>query len=146
MQSMSYAEELQLRRLDHLRTSDQPSVESATVLADSVHPRVLRREDGVSLTSASLDVLGQVAATSGRVLRKALAPAPRKPAGVGRGALADLTRSKQELLAENAFLRHQILVAARRSRKPRFRTSDRVIGHSRRRSFWLAQRSGSGQA
>jgi transposase InsO family protein len=41
--------------------------------------------------------------------------------------LADLTRSKPELLAENAFLRHQLLVAARRVRRPRLRPSDRVL-------------------
>src|SRR5260370_33898081 len=57
-------------------------------------------------------------------VRRALAPAG---AGVVRGMVADLTRTRQELLAENAFLRQQLLVAARRIKRARFRASDRAL-------------------
>jgi Zn-finger protein len=72
-------------------------------------------------------VLCRGVATAGRILRQTLAPAPGEPAGVAGGLLADLTRSKPELVAENAFLRQQLLVAARHVRKPRFRASDRIL-------------------
>jgi hypothetical protein len=51
------------------------------------------------------------------------------PAGAGavRGLIADMTRSRQELLAENAFLRQQLVVAARRVKRAHFRASDRAL-------------------
>ncbi len=52
---------------------------------------------------------------------------PGAAAGPGRGLITDLARSKRELLAENAFLRHQLLVATRHVRKPGFRFWDRLI-------------------
>lgn len=61
------------------------------------------------------------------LLRAARLPTPGMPCGVARGLLADLTRSKRQLLAENAFLRQQLLVVARRVKNPRFRPSDRTI-------------------
>jgi putative transposase len=73
------------------------------------------------------EVLGRVGRACGRVVREALAPAPGDAGGPGRGLLADLARSKRELLAENAFLRQQLLVAARQVRKPGFRVWDRLI-------------------
>jgi hypothetical protein len=56
-----------------------------------------------------LQPIRRVAARAATVVRSALAPAG---AGAVRGLLADLTRT-QELLAENAFLRQQLVVAAR---------------------------------
>jgi len=50
-----------------------------------------------------------------------------RPCGVARGLLADLVRTKGQLLAENAFLRQQLLVAARRVKKPQFRASERAL-------------------
>jgi hypothetical protein len=58
-----------------------------------------------------LQAIGRVAARAKAAIRAALAPAG---AGAVRGLLADLTRTRQELLAENAFLRQQLVVAARR--------------------------------
>jgi len=73
------------------------------------------------------EVLGRVGRAARRFVQAALAPAPGEAGGPGRGLLADLARSKTELLAENAFLRQQLLVAARHVRKPRFRVWDRLI-------------------
>jgi putative transposase len=61
-----------------------------------------------------------------RYLRQALAPAASET-GPLSGLLMDLLRSKQELLAENALLRQQLIVAARRVKKPQFRPSERVL-------------------
>jgi hypothetical protein len=64
----------------------------------------------------------------GATLRRAalafLAPAS-KPTGIATGYVADLLRTPGELRAENAFLRQQILIAARRSKKLQLRTPDR---------------------
>jgi hypothetical protein len=49
------------------------------------------------------------------------------PCGVARGLLTDLLRTRGELLAENAFLRQQLLVAARGVKKPKFRASERGL-------------------
>jgi hypothetical protein len=71
-----------------------------------------------------LEPIRRVAARAASVVRGALAPAG---AGAVRGLLADLSRTRQELLAENAFLRQQLAVAARRIKKARFRAADRVL-------------------
>jgi hypothetical protein len=62
--------------------------------------------------------------SSSRAVRRALAPAG---AGAVRGLLADLTRTRQELLAENAFLRHELVVAERRVKRAHLRASDRAL-------------------
>ena len=41
--------------------------------------------------------------------------------------MLDLTRSRKELLAENAFLRHQLRVAVRKVKRPKLRTADRIV-------------------
>ncbi len=61
------------------------------------------------------------------IVRAALAPAGGKRSGLVTGLLTDLTRTRKQLLAENAFLRQQLLVAARRVKKPRLRASDRIL-------------------
>jgi len=68
----------------------------------------------------------QATAAGRTYVRQALAPAAgdREPV---RGLLLDLMRSKQELFAENAFLRQQLIVAARRVKRPQFRPSERVL-------------------
>jgi len=43
------------------------------------------------------------------------------------GALADLTRGKAELLAENALLRHQLLILHRQVKRPAYRKRDRLL-------------------
>lgn len=43
------------------------------------------------------------------------------------GTLADLTRRKSELLAENALLRHQLIILRRQIKRPIYRKSDRFL-------------------
>jgi putative transposase len=43
------------------------------------------------------------------------------------GTLADLTRGKAELLAENALLRHQLLILHRQVTRPVYRKRDRLL-------------------
>ncbi len=47
-------------------------------------------------------------------------------ASLGLNMAADLTRSKAELIAENALLRQQLIVLHRQAKKPRFTPSDRL--------------------
>ena len=61
-------------------------------------------------------------------LRRRLLAATR-PAGtpLAVGTLADLTRSKSELVAENALLRHQLAILRRSVTQPRCRPADRAL-------------------
>jgi putative transposase len=43
------------------------------------------------------------------------------------GTFADLTRSKAELLAENAWLRQQLIILRRQMKRPVYRKTDRVL-------------------
>lgn len=43
------------------------------------------------------------------------------------GALTDLTRGKAELLAENALLRHQLIILRRQVKRPLCRKTDRLL-------------------
>jgi putative transposase len=43
------------------------------------------------------------------------------------GTFADLTRGKAELLAENALLRHQLIILRRQIKRPVYRNTDRVL-------------------
>jgi hypothetical protein len=43
------------------------------------------------------------------------------------GTLADLTRGKAELLAENALLRHQLFILRRQIKRPIYRKADRLL-------------------
>ena len=63
-------------------------------------------------------LVASLAGLAGRAVR-ALWNACR-PLGVAGGFIADLTRSRAELVAENTLLRQQLLVAARAVKKPRF--------------------------
>ncbi len=51
-----------------------------------------------------------------------------KPAGPNlvTGTLADLSRSRTELLAENALLRHQLIVLRRSTKTPRLTWRERL--------------------
>jgi hypothetical protein len=71
-------------------------------------------------------IVQEAAETGRRCLRQALTPA-RGDTGPLRGLLVDLVRSKRELLAENALLRQQLIVAVGRVKKPQFRPSERVL-------------------
>ena len=63
-----------------------------------------------------------------RTLRQCLLAAtkPAEPA-VAAGALADLVRSRPALIAENAFLRQQLLVLRRSVKRPRCTPTDRAL-------------------
>jgi putative transposase len=63
-----------------------------------------------------------------RALRQRLASAtkPAEP-GVAAGALADGVRSRPALLAENAFLRQQLVVLRRSVKRPRCTPTDRAL-------------------
>ena len=43
------------------------------------------------------------------------------------GTLADLTRGKAELLAENALLRHQLIILRRQIKRPGYRKTDQLL-------------------
>jgi hypothetical protein len=62
-------------------------------------------------------------------VRRAVAPRNCVP-GVVRGLLADVLRSKKDLLAEDAMLRQQLVVAARRLKRARFNRRDRVVSEN----------------
>src|SRR5215213_9126113 len=72
--------------------------------------RALRRRAAASLCAA------------GQRLLAFLKPATGTPIG---GALGDLARTKAELLAENAFLRQQLLVLRRQVQRPALTPADR---------------------
>ena len=50
-----------------------------------------------------------------------------RPSSVAGGVIADLTRSRGELIAENAFLRQQLIVASRGAKRPSFRGHERGL-------------------
>lgn len=49
-----------------------------------------------------------------------------QPKSLVGGFLADMTRSREELVAENMALRLQLTVASRKVKKPLFRPADRL--------------------
>jgi hypothetical protein len=57
-----------------------------------------------------------------RLLRETLRPLP-----LVAGALEDLTRSRGELIAENALLRQQLIVASGKVKRPAFRAHERGL-------------------
>ncbi len=54
------------------------------------------------------------------------------------GAVADVTRSRQALIVENALLRQQLLVLQRQVKRPKLRWRDRVliVGLASRAATW----------
>ena len=66
-----------------------------------------------------------VAGLAARAMR-ALCNACR-PSGVTSGFIADLTRSRAELITENALLRQQLIVASRAVKRPAFRVHERGL-------------------
>src|SRR5919199_1321093 len=65
---------------------------------------------------------------AGQTLRRRLVAATRPAAApLLTGALADLARSRPELITENAFLRQQVIVLRRQVRRPRCTTADRAL-------------------
>jgi transposase InsO family protein len=67
-------------------------------------------------------VVTRVVGRIGSVARAATRPAP-----VAIGLLRDLTRSREQLVAENALLRQQLIVAARTTKRPRLAARERGL-------------------
>ena len=66
--------------------------------------------------------------TAAQALRRRLAAATRPAAAPPlSGTLADLARTKPELIAENALLRQQLLVLRRQVRRPRCTPAARAL-------------------
>ena len=61
-----------------------------------------------------------------RVVQRLLRPA-RSAVEVGIGAAGDLTRTRSQLMAENALLRQQLIVLRRSIERPRLHRDDRVL-------------------
>lgn len=59
-----------------------------------------------------------------KAVREALRP---RPCSVVAGLAADLLRSRSELVTENALLRQQLIVAARKVKKPAFQRHERTL-------------------
>ena len=57
---------------------------------------------------------------------------------LGTGAISDLTRSRKDLIAENAILRQQLIVLNRQVKRPKFTDGDRLrlVILSRLTRFW----------
>ena len=62
----------------------------------------------------------------GRAVRRLLRPA-RSGTKLMIGAAGDLTRTRSELMAENALLRQQLIVLRRNIKRPRPHRDDRVL-------------------
>jgi hypothetical protein len=64
-----------------------------------------------------------------RAIRRRLGSAlrPATTSSLVLGTAADLMRSRTELVAENALLRHQLIVLARSTKRPRISRSDRTL-------------------
>ncbi len=62
----------------------------------------------------------------GRALRRLLRPA-RSEAKLMIGAAGELTRTRSQLIAENALLRQQLIVLRRSIERPRLHRDDRVL-------------------
>jgi putative transposase len=89
------------------------------------------------VASAALGQIGRVLARFRRRVRaaatavvervkSALREATR-PLPLVTGLVMDLTRSRRELVAENAFLRQQLIVASRKVKRPAFRSHERGL-------------------
>ncbi|MBK9745732.1 MAG: helix-turn-helix domain-containing protein [Chloroflexi bacterium] len=77
-----------------------------------------------ALRSAIYQALTRLLIALERSVKQCLQPV--KPHLIG-GALADITRSKSELIAENAFLRQQLIVLQRQTKRPVFTSRDRTL-------------------
>ena len=73
---------------------------------------------GAPIWTAVRRVVGSVSTA----FREALRPAP-----MVTGVVADLFRTRDELLAENAMLRQQLIVASRKVKQPQFRPLERGL-------------------
>src|ERR1019366_7521340 len=98
-----------LRSRCRTRLDDRPRIRS---------DRAVLRVPGYRLVTS----LAGLAAPTMRALRDAC-----RPSGVTGGIIADLTRSRAELITENALLRQQLIVALRAVKPPAFRVHERGL-------------------
>ena len=120
--------------------NDLPSVWLTPVMATFVvRPRIIQEAERHKLLSSSetrdkRGVLGRVwrrgaswrwAAVKrvGQAIRRAVKPST----GLVAGLVFDLTRSRTELLAENALLRQQLIVLRRCAKRPKIRPHERGV-------------------
>jgi hypothetical protein len=75
------------------------------------------------------DLATRLRSAARRVLEKAATAVKEacRPAPVAIGIVRDLFRTRDELLAENAALRQQLIVAARKVKRPPLRTWERAL-------------------
>jgi hypothetical protein len=66
--------------------------------------------------------VAQLVSGAKRLLRETVRPLP-----LVAGALKDLTRSREQLIAENALLRQQLIVASRKVKRPIFKAHERGL-------------------
>jgi hypothetical protein len=69
-----------------------------------------------------------------------------RPSGVAGGFVADLTRSRAELITENALLRQQLIVASRGVKRPAFRVHERAARAAREPASSVVGCVAAGQA
>src|ERR687886_2473971 len=72
-------------------------------------------------------LLGAARAATQALRRRLLAATRPAATPLLTGTVADLARTKPELLAENALLRHQLIVLQRRVKRPRCTAADRAL-------------------
>ena len=88
----------------------------------------LELPDGLSQIGLVLaSIIRRLRSVTGRILnrvRTAIREATR-PLPVFAGLVADITRSRTELLLENALLRQQLIVASRKVKRPIFKAHER---------------------
>jgi len=83
---------------------------------------------GISHSRSPLDLnlIAALIVALGRVVQRLLRPA-RCAANLAVGATTDLSRTRPDLLAENALLRQQVIVLRRRIERPRLHRDDRLL-------------------
>ena len=67
------------------------------------------------------------ARSAARWVGKAIRTATRPGKGVVAGLLVDIPRTRTEILADNALLRQQLIIAQRRVKRPAIRRHDRAL-------------------
>jgi hypothetical protein len=84
------------------------------------------------LTRRILGVVGRALEAIRIAGRELLRPRP----SVALGLVADLCRSREQLVAENALLRQQLIVVQRHVKRPKLRSYERaiIVGLARQRS------------
>jgi hypothetical protein len=78
----------------------------------------------VLVLAGAIAKLQTVFAIVAKVMREALRP---RPCSVVGGLATDLLRSRAELTAENVLLRQQLIVAARKVKRPILRRNERTL-------------------